>query len=55
LGFKFCLMPRLKSKPSFDFADIQLLQAGSVAEALRLGLMRESKMQNTKGKNTGQE
>ncbi|GAG43225.1 unnamed protein product, partial [marine sediment metagenome] len=41
LGFKFCLMPRLKSKPSFDFADIQLLQAGSVAEALRLGLMRE--------------
>jgi hypothetical protein len=25
-----------------------------VAEALRLGLTRESKMQNAKGKNTGQ-
>jgi DNA repair protein RadA/Sms len=55
LGFKSCLMPRLKSRPSFDFADIQLLQAGSVAEALRLGLTRENKMQNAKGKNTGQE
>jgi hypothetical protein len=41
-------MPRLKSKPSFDFADVQLMQAGSVAEALRLGLTKE-------GKNTEQE
>ncbi|OGN91658.1 MAG: DNA repair protein RadA [Chloroflexi bacterium RBG_13_48_17] len=48
LGFKSCLMPRLKSKPSFDFADVQLMQAGSVAEALRLGLTKE-------GKNTEQE
>jgi DNA repair protein RadA/Sms len=55
LGFKSCLMPRLKSKPSFDFADIQLLQAGSVAEALRLGLIREGKKESAKGENTGQE
>ena len=48
LGFKSCLMPRLKSRPSFDFADVQLMQAGSVAEALRLGLTKE-------GKNTEQE
>jgi len=41
LGFQSCLMPRLKSKPSFDFADVQLIQAGSVAEALRLGLTKE--------------
>jgi DNA repair protein RadA/Sms len=55
LGFKSCLMPRFKSKPSFDFADIQLLQVGSVAEALRLGLTKEGKMRNAKGENTGQE
>jgi DNA repair protein RadA/Sms len=55
LGFKSCLMPRLKSKPSFNFADIQLLQVGSVAEALRLGLIREGKKESAKGENTGQE
>jgi DNA repair protein RadA/Sms len=55
LGFKSCLMPRLKSKPSSDFADIQLLQVGSVAEALRLGLMREGKKESAKGENTEQE
>jgi DNA repair protein RadA/Sms len=55
LGFKSCLMPRLKSKPSFDSAGIQLIEVGSVAEALRLGLMRESKMQNAKGKTIEQE
>lgn len=55
LGFKSCLMPRLKSKPSFDAANIQLIQASSLDEALRLGLIRESKMQNANGKNTGQE
>ena len=38
LGFKSCLVPRLKSKLSFDSSNIQLIQAGSVAEALRLGL-----------------
>jgi len=61
LGFKSCLIPRLhpviasEVKQSCYSADIQLIEVGSVAEALRLGLTRESKMQNTKGKNTGQE
>jgi len=61
LGFKSCLMPRLTStiasevKQSFHSADIQLIEVSSVAEALRRGLIREGKMQNTKGKNTEQE
>jgi len=55
LGFKSCLMPRLKSKPSFDFADVQLIQAGSVAEALRLGLTREGKKETGEGENTERE
>jgi DNA repair protein RadA/Sms len=55
LGFKSCLMPKFKSKPSFNFADIQLLQAGSVAEALRLGLTREGKKESAKGENTEKE
>ncbi|KPK24407.1 MAG: DNA repair protein RadA [Dehalococcoidia bacterium SG8_51_3] len=38
LGFKSCLMPRLKAKPAFDSGDIELTQAGSIAEALRMGL-----------------
>ncbi|MDH4367033.1 MAG: DNA repair protein RadA [Dehalococcoidia bacterium] len=54
LGFKSCLMPKLKSKPPLDFTDVQLLQAGSVTEALRLGLTKEGKMQNGEGKNTEQ-
>jgi len=60
LGFKSCLVPRLPTtitsevKQSFHSADIHLTEVGSVAEALRLGLTRESKMQNAKGKNTGQ-
>jgi DNA repair protein RadA/Sms len=50
LGFKSCLMPRLSSvsasevKQSFHSADIHLIEVGSVAEALRLGLTRESRM-----------
>jgi len=61
LGFKSCLMPRLSPtiasevKQSLHSADIQLIEAGSVAEALRLGLTRESRMQRAKDKNTGQE
>jgi len=61
LGFKSCLMPRLSPiiagevKQSLHSADIQLIEVGSVAEALRLGLTRESKMQNAKGKDTGKE
>jgi DNA repair protein RadA/Sms len=55
LGFKSCLMPRPRSKLSFDIPDIQLLQAGSVAEALRLGLTREGKREIASGENTEQE
>jgi DNA repair protein RadA/Sms len=55
LGFKSCLMPRLKSKPSFDFSDIRLLQIGSVSEAVRLGLIRESRKESARAENTEQE
>jgi len=61
LGFKSCLMPRLPTtiarevKQPLRSVDIQLIEVGSVAEALRLGLTREGKMPNAKGKNTGQE
>jgi len=48
LGFKSCLIPRLKSKPSFDFRQIKLIEAGSVAEALRLGLTKEGRTQNSR-------
>lgn len=41
LGFKSCLMPRLSSGISLDYSDIRLIEAGSVAEALRLGLSKE--------------
>ena len=61
LGFKSCLMPRLSPiiagevKQSLHSADIHLIEVGSVAEALRLGLTREGEMQNAKGKNTRRE
>jgi len=55
LGFKSCLVPRLKSKPSIGRADIQLLQAGSVAEAIRLGLVREGNRERVKGESREQE
>jgi DNA repair protein RadA/Sms len=61
LGFKSCLMPRLSPviagevKKSLHSADIHLIEVGSVAEALRLGFTKESKVQNAEGKNTGQE
>jgi DNA repair protein RadA/Sms len=42
LGFKSCLMPVIASaaKQSFSSANVQLLEAGSVAEALHLGLSK---------------
>jgi len=55
LGFKSCLMPSLKSRPTVDSTDIQLLQVGSVAEALRLALTREEKREIAKGENREQE
>jgi len=54
LGFKSCLVPRLKSKPSFDFAGVQLIQAGSVTEALRLALAREGRREIDRGENAEQ-
>jgi DNA repair protein RadA/Sms len=38
LGFRSCLMPRFKAKLPCDSGAIELTQAGSVGEALRLGL-----------------
>jgi DNA repair protein RadA/Sms len=61
LGFKSCLIPRLvptiasEVKQSFHPADIRLIEVSSIDEALRRGLTWESKMRNSKGKNTGQE
>jgi DNA repair protein RadA/Sms len=55
LGFKSCLMPRLKSRSSFDFTDIRLLQIGSVSEAVRLGLTREGKKESARAETTEQE
>jgi len=55
LGFKRCLVPSLKSKLTIASTDIQLLQAGSIAEALRLGLTREGRREIARGENTAQE
>jgi DNA repair protein RadA/Sms len=54
LGFKSSLVPRLKPNPSFDTTDIKLIQAGSVAEAVRLGLTKEGGFQSAKSDNAGQ-
>jgi DNA repair protein RadA/Sms len=55
LGFKSCLMPGLQSASSFDSAGLGLIRAGSLDEALQLGLTRETKAQNAKEKNAAQE
>jgi len=43
LGFKRCLIPVTSSKSSFDARGVELLKASSLAEALRLGLVRSTK------------
>ncbi len=43
LGFKRCLIPVTSSKPSFDAGGVELLKASTLAEALRLGLVRSTK------------
>lgn len=43
LGLKTCLIPKLPQKPVLNHADIQLLEANSLGEALRLGLTRKTK------------
>jgi DNA repair protein RadA/Sms len=55
LGFKSCLMPGGKSMPSCGLGNIRLIEASSLAEALRAGLARESKRQSTEEKNGAQE
>jgi len=62
LGFKSCLMPRLSSpaiarevKQSLHSTDIRLIEVGSVAEALRQGFTKTSKMRSDKGEYTGRE
>jgi len=40
LGFKRCLIPGITSSPSFDVKGVELQKANTVAEALRLGLVR---------------
>jgi len=61
LGFKSCLVPEFSStiasevRQSLHTAEIRLIEAGSVAEALRLGFTRGGRVQNAKGKNIGEE
>jgi DNA repair protein RadA/Sms len=43
LGLKTCLIPKLPQKPVLNHVDIQLLEANSLGEALRLGLTRKIK------------
>jgi len=43
LGLKTCLLPKLPQKPVLNHVDIQLLEANSLGEALRLGLTRKTK------------
>ena len=43
LGLKTCLLPKLPQKPVLNHVDIQLLEATSLGEALRLGLTRKIK------------
>ena len=43
LGFKRCLIPETSQKISADMKGIELLKAGTVAEALRLGLVKPTR------------
>jgi DNA repair protein RadA/Sms len=54
LGFKSCLMPRLSSKPFLNSSDMQLIQAGSIGEALRMGLTRKGGREIADGDRTVQ-
>jgi DNA repair protein RadA/Sms len=40
LGFKRCLIPETASKPSFQVKGVELITASTVAQALRLGLIK---------------
>jgi DNA repair protein RadA/Sms len=43
LGFKRCLIPETASKPIFQMKGVELVTASTVAQALRLGLIRPQK------------
>ena len=43
LGFKLCLIPETSPKPALTTKDIEILTANTIAEALRLGLIRQPK------------
>lgn len=43
LGFKRCLIPETASKPTFQMKGVELVTASTVAQALRLGLIRPQK------------
>ena len=43
LGFKRCLIPEISFKPTFDMDGVEILTASTIAEAIRLGLVRVSK------------
>ena len=49
LGFKTCLLPKPSQKPMLNHADIQLLEANSLGQALRLGLTKKINRETING------
>jgi len=49
LGFKTCLLPRPSQNPVLNHADIQLLEANSLGQALRLGLTKKINRETING------
>ncbi len=49
LGFKTCLLPRPSKNPVLNHADIQLLEANSLGQALRLGLTKKINRETING------
>jgi len=49
LGFKTCLLPRPSQNPMLNHADIQLLEANSLSQALRLGLTKKINRETING------
>ncbi|MCX8126154.1 MAG: DNA repair protein RadA, partial [Dehalococcoidia bacterium] len=49
LGFEKCLVPRLSGKTSLPVKGIQVVQAGTINEALRAGLSRQKKAEHESG------
>lgn len=49
LGFKTCLLPKPSQKPMLNHANIQLLEANSLGQALRLGLTKKISRETING------